>query len=150
MQYLTNHSNSEAGTLDIIAVEERKYWYRGLRQAELTIREKKAALSSNRRAKERAIRELQFLEESLVFLRPVSKIFRPVPLLGTWIYNRLCDQEDKSTDSHHNLLEQESLFRDSQAELEVAIKERDRIVKENPEVNLLSFQELEARHGTHA
>jgi hypothetical protein len=148
MQYLTNHSNSSSGTLEIIRVESRKYWYRGLKQAELIIREKKAALSSNRRARERMLRDIQLIEESLIYLRPISKILRPIPILGTWLFNRVCDQDDKIVDCKNSMIENESLFRDCQTELEVATLEYNRMLKEHPEATELSFQELEALHGS--
>lgn len=147
MQYLTNHSNSQAGTLDAIGIEQRKHWYRGLRQAELIIRDKSRALSSNYRARDRIIRELQFLEESLGYLKILSKCLHFVPVLGRWLLNRVCDQQVQIEDYQESLEEQESLIRDCELEHKSAIQQREQILKAHPEVLALSYEQIEEFYG---
>jgi len=146
MKYLTSHSNSTAGTLDVIRIEERKHWIKGLRQAELCIREKSKALDSNQQAKRKAERHLELIQEVLSCLRPLALICRPCPILGTWLKNKTLDLTD-FVEQCQNSLSDQSLFRDCEAELKVALQERDRIAKEHPEVAILSFQEIEDRYA---
>lgn len=147
MHYLTNHSNSEAGTLDIIGVETRKHWYRGLRQAELIIRGKKRTLASSQRARERASRDIQLMEEALVYWRLFSRLLRHVPILGTWLYNKTLNQEAAIAECRESLEDQESLFRDCQLELEVATQEYEHILQAHPEATCWSYEQLESSCG---
>jgi SOS response regulatory protein OraA/RecX len=146
MKYLTSHSNSTAGILDIIRIEERKHWIKGLRQAELCIREKSKALDSNQQASRKAERHLKLVQEVLSCLRPLASLCRPCPILGTWLENKTLDLAD-FIEQCQNSLSDQSLFRDCEAELKIALQERDRISKEHPEVALLSFEEIEDRHA---
>jgi hypothetical protein len=146
MQYLTNHSNSKAGVIDIIHAEERKYWTKGLRQAELLIREKDKALETNRRALIEAKAHMDLVQETLIYLRPLARFFVRIPIIGTWFNNKVEKLSGLIT-QYLDSVSETSLFRDCELELATAVKERDRIVDEHPEARLLSFEELEERYG---
>jgi len=149
MKYFTNHSNSIAGTLDVIRVEERKHWTKGLRQAELCIREKSKALLGNQQAKRKAERSIDLAQEALSYVRLLAFLCRPCPILGRWLKNKALDLAD-SIEEGENTLSDLSLFRDCELELQTATEERDRILREHPEATLLSFRELEDHYSTAA
>jgi hypothetical protein len=144
--YLTNHSNTTAGTLEVIRVEERKHWIRGLRQAELCIREKSKALSANHQSRRKLERYINYLQDFYPYFRIIAFVCRPFPILGIWLNNKAQDLADVIQQEQDTLTDL-SLFRDCELELQVATQERDRIVSEHPEVKFLSYEELESRYS---
>lgn len=142
---LSNLGNSKAGVVDAIRAAERIDWTLGVRQAENTIFAQKSALQSNIWNERKTCREIDLKHEKVQWLQKLWWICRFVPILSTSIYNKIETLRDEITAWKEGILDRKSLFRDCAYELQVAQQELDRILKEHPEAQTLTYEELQER-----
>lgn len=138
---LTNLSiNSRAGVEFEIRRQERIHWFLGLRQAELFIQERTAALETNYRLQrdyartcrgwQRELESLQALE----FLTPDQE-------------DQIEKLEDDIAAAQRSSETLQPLIRDCAMELATAEAEKERILAPHPEAIALSFFELQERYS---
>lgn len=143
---LTNLStNSLAATIDTIRKAEWKHWYLGLRQSELTIRDREGALEHNAlalRKHQRHIRKLQ---------RELDKLPAPSDLVLTPDEaDRLEEIQDEIEAAKRAWINLQPLKRDAELELKAARSERQRLLVAHPEALALSFEEMQATYTDEA
>ena len=141
MTRLTHHSlNSSAGVLFEIQKRGLDHWYEALRQAELFIEQKSAALE-----------ELYFRQRKLERLE--LKKQRRLDALTAMVAPTLDDQDEIEAlqdEKGMNKLRRERLqpsIEDALMELNTAQRERDRIVREHPEILEMTYDQKQAAYA---
>jgi len=135
IKYLTNLSiNSQGAVLYEIQKQERVHWFLGLRQAELIIQDKQAALEHNyyeQRKQEREIKRSRIKIESLSPDNPLDQL-------------EIEELEDKIAIARSAIDNLSPLLRDAVMEHQTAVGERTRILRENSIAHSLTYEELQA------
>ncbi|MBD1864181.1 MULTISPECIES: hypothetical protein [Trichocoleus] len=138
---LTNLSiNSKAGVEHEIQRQERVHWFLGLRQAELFIQEKRAALETNYHLQRKHSRQVKTWEKELQTLQELEQ-----PSLEQLDQiEALQDDIAAAKSSQENL---QPLIRDCGMELHSAEDQKQRILQAHPEAIDLSYIELQTRYS---
>lgn len=135
--------NSKYATRSEIVKQEEVHWFAGLRQAELTIRDKEMALAEQAFAKRKQERKLRKIERDLEQVR--NKLARLNA--GSHKYldtlDKIEDLEDQLKLAQFQSERMAPLERDAISELNVAKQERDRILTEHPEALTMPYDHLQ-------
>lgn len=136
IKYLANLSiNSQGAILYEIQKQERVHWFLGLRQAELIIQDKQAALEHNYYEQKKQEREIKRSQLKIQFL---SSSADPLDQL------EIEELEDKLAIARSAIDNLSPLLRDAVMEHQTALQERSRILRENPIAQSLTYEELQA------
>lgn len=138
---LTNVSiNSKAGVELEIQRQERIHWFLGLRQAELFIQEKRAALETNYHLQRKHVRQVKSWQRQLQALEELEQ----PNLEQVDQIEELKDDIAAAKSSQENL---QPLIRDCVMELHSAEAQKQRILGDHPEAIDLSYIELQTRYS---
>jgi hypothetical protein len=143
---ISNLGNSQAGIVDVIDSATRIHWLEGLKLAENIIQEKQSALRANKSAIAKHQRQLVLESEKLHLYRLLNPVLG-IPLLGTWIGNKVADIEDKLNSYREEEQPLKDRFRDCMMELDTAMRKRAEIIINHPEVRELSYEQIQERYS---
>jgi hypothetical protein len=141
--FISNLGNSKAGVIDTIKTAERIHWTLGLKQAENTVFAQSATLRSNIWNNRKLGRDVCLKREKVSWLKKIWYFCRFIPILGNSIRNNIETLLDEIAAWEEGDLVRESLFRDCAYELKIAQEELHRILQEHPEIESLSYEELQ-------
>jgi hypothetical protein len=146
IKYLTCHSNTPAQVLDIVRSQEQIHWYWGLRQAELHIEYIRPSLEYIAKETKKLPATKKIKLEQLKTLKLLNLIAKFVPILGSWIEYKIqsVELEISAIEDPEQIQRMNQRISDAQAELDVAVSERNRILAEHPEILQMNYQELQA------